>query len=220
MSARVTREEHPLAAVVMHWVHLASFFLLAATGLLIHTPLSGAVTMGAVRQTHFIAMFVFIATTVVRVYWAFFGAGSADTGGTELRRDWRHFALSGSDWRALGQWVSYYLFVRRTRPPTPKYNPLQKLVYGWVVPLAIVVMALTGFALWQPTMAAMSWLTWALGGLSAVRLAHYFTMWVMIAIVIVHVYLAIAEDVAELPNMLSASSGERPESREHGAADA
>ena len=151
MSEKESRQEHPLPAVLMHWVHLVSFLVLIVTGLMIHTPVPQVAPMVTVQQIHFISMYVFILTTVVRIYWAFFGAGSANVASTKMISDYKHFALTKFDWRTMGQWLKYYLFMRKTRPYTAKYNPLQKITYGFLFPLGTLFMALTGFALFgQP----------------------------------------------------------------------
>jgi Ni/Fe-hydrogenase 1 B-type cytochrome subunit len=202
MSEKESRLEHPLPAVVLHWVHLLSFFALILTGLYIHSPVPNLSTMAWMRNVHFITMYVFILTTVIRIYWAFFGKGSADVASVKQVRDYKHFALNKFDLRTLGQWVRYYLFLRKTRPYAPKYNPLQKLAYGWFFPLVILFMALTGFALFTPTAAAMSWFTNFMGGQNGVRLWHFWGMWVLVIVFLVHLYLVFAEDFKELPNML------------------
>lgn len=201
MSHMVTQSEHPLPAVLIHWMHLASFLALAVTGILIHGHYAG-VSMQAVRQVHFVVMYVFVLTTIVRVWWAFLGRGSSTAGSTAIVRDYKHFAITGSDIRALPSWVGYYLFLRKTRPYTEKYNPLQKLTYTVLFPLGVVVMALTGAAMFPPAAAAMRWLTDLLGGLNAVRLWHYMAMWVLLVFTLIHVYLVFAEDVVQAPLML------------------
>lgn len=194
MAHRLTRLQHPWPAVIMHWAHLVSFFVLIATGLQIHAHTAWFGPMSAVRTAHFLAMFVFLATTVVRLYWAFFGAGSAALGGLKRHPDWRHFVVTGREWREIGEWLRYYLFLRKTRPHTAKYNPLQKLTYGVLFPVGIVVMALSGFALYEPTASAFAWVAVMLGGLNAARLVHYLAMWVLIALFMVHLYLVLVED--------------------------
>jgi Ni,Fe-hydrogenase I cytochrome b subunit len=93
---------------------LLSFFVLIATGLAIHAGSNAIGTIGFVRQTHFVAMFVFVLTTVTRIYWAFFGAGSAPTGGLVRHPDWRR--LTGVDWKFIPA-LGYYLFLRKAHPP-------------------------------------------------------------------------------------------------------
>jgi Ni/Fe-hydrogenase 1 B-type cytochrome subunit len=210
MESIVTREEHPLPAVVMHWLHLASFFTLAFTGFYIHGPFfAGA--MGAARQLHFVAMSVFVLTTVVRVYWAFAGAGSATAGERTRTPDWRHFGREPAFRGAAWQTVRYYLFLRPTHPATGKYNPLQKTAYVAMLPL-VAWMALTGLAIWTPTASTLSGLTYAAGGLVVMRVAHYLGMWVLLVVVAVHVYLVVAEAPHQLFAMLfGVESGPAPE---------
>lgn len=202
MAHKLTRAQHPLPAVLMHWAHLVAFFVLIATGLQIHAHSHWFGTIQAVRQTHFVAMYVFILTTVVRIYWAFFGAGSAPTGKLRRQPDYKTFAMSGSDWASLPKWIAYYLFLRKTRPYTEKYNPLQKLTYMLLFPLGILVMALTGFALFSPTAEVFGWVTAVLGDLNGVRLTHYLAMWVLIVFFMIHLYLVFAEDPLEAGVML------------------
>jgi Ni/Fe-hydrogenase 1 B-type cytochrome subunit len=199
MAEHATRSEHPLPAVIMHWVHILSFFLLIVTGFVIHAHVTSV--FGAIRQTHFIAMYVFLLTAITRIYWAFAGGGSSPMGKTYKVRDWRFFILNGQDWRLLGRWIAYYLFIRKTRPFTDKYNPLQKLTYGVLFPLGIIVLALTGFSMFQPTQAGMAWFANIFGGLNGVRLIHYWAMWVMIVFFAIHLYLALFEDVVQVPLM-------------------
>lgn len=199
---KLSRLEHPLPAVIMHWSHLVSFLLLIATGLQIHAHTTWFGSIQAVRQVHFVAMFVFVLTAVVRVYWAFLGGGSAALGGVKRHDDWRFFALSAADVRSLPEWLKYYLFIRKTKPHTVKYNPLQKLTYVALFPAGIVVMALTGFALFEPTATAMGWFAGLLGGLNGVRLVHYLAMWVMIVFFMIHLYLVVVEEPKQAAVML------------------
>jgi len=202
MSHKFTRLEHPWPAVLMHWAHLLSFFVLIATGLQIHAHSGWFGTIGLVRQVHFIAMYVFVLTTVVRIYWAFFGAGSAALGGLVRHRDWRFFALDGADVKSTPSWIAYYLFLRKNKPHVVKYGSLQKLTYAILFPLGILVMALTGFSMFAPTAGAMLWYTNLLGGLNVVRLVHYFAMWVLIMFFMIHFYLVVVEEPSQAAIML------------------
>jgi Ni/Fe-hydrogenase 1 B-type cytochrome subunit len=199
MATFTTREEHPLPAIVMHGVHLVSMFALIFSGFYIHYPFfAGA--MGVLRATHFIAMFVLIATAVVRVYWAFAGSGSAGSGSRRKVPDWTHFFPEKAN-RGQGlESLKYYMFLRRTHPRTAKFNTLQKSTYVlWL--LLIVVQAITGFAMWAPTAAGLQPLTYALGGVTQVRVDHYLVMWLFIVTLMIHVYLSVAEAWVQLPIM-------------------
>jgi len=201
MTGSTTREEHPLPAVVMHGVHLVSMFLLIFSGFYIHYPFfPGA--MGVMRTTHFVAMSVFIITAVLRVYWAFAGRGSADPGSRRLVPDWKHFAPEAANRGELLETLKYYLFLRPGHPRSAKYNTLQKGTYVlWL--LLIALQAITGFAMWQPTAGAFVPLTYALGGVTQVRVDHYLIMWLFIVTLMIHIYLAVAEGMIQLPLMFA-----------------
>ena len=203
MQHKLTRLEHPWPAVLMHWAHLLSFFVLIATGLAIHAHSNVLGSIQLVSQVHFIVMYVFVLTTIARIYWAFFGAGSATLGGLVRHADWRHFGLTSADFKAMPQWLAYYLFVRKTRPHCIKYNPLQKLTYVGLFPLGILVMALSGFAMFAPTAGAMMWFANIFGGLNGVRLMHYLTMWILICFFMIHLYLVIVEEPSQAAVMLA-----------------
>lgn len=184
----------------MHWVHLVSFLTLAVTGILIQQAPLG-VPMEMVRNIHFILMFIFVATTVVRIYWALVGR-SANSGSTLVIPDRIHFGIEKSNRGQFFQYIKYYTFLRRTRPPVPKYNPLQKMTYSLLFPLGVLWMALTGFSIWTNTAAAMSWFTNLVGGLDQMRLLHYFGMWAMIVFFMIHLYLVAVEEPLQFLTML------------------
>lgn len=200
MAHKLTVEEHPWPAVLMHWTHAVSFISLIVTGILIHTaPLN--VPMQTVRSIHFVMMFVFISTTVARIYWALVG-WSANGGQTEMVRDYTHFGIEKSSRGLFWEYLKYYLFIRRTRPEVAKYNPLQKLTYTLLFPVGVLWMALTGFALWTNTAAAMSWFTNMSGGLDTVRVLHYLGMWAMTVFWLIHFYLVLVEEPGQMATML------------------
>jgi Ni/Fe-hydrogenase 1 B-type cytochrome subunit len=194
-----TRQEHPLPAVLMHWTHVVAMAALILSGLYIHYPfIAGA--MGGMRTAHFVFAFVLIATVVVRVYWMFFGAGSAGSGSTRRVPDWTHFAPERANRGQMLETLKYYLFLRSTHPRSGKFNTLQKSTYAlWL--LLIVAQAVTGFAMWSATRAAFEPLTYMLGGTEMVRVDHYLLMWLFIVTLMIHIYLSVAEAWAQVPIM-------------------
>lgn len=173
----------------MHYSHLLSIFALSFTGFYIHYPFfAGA--MGLMRNTHFVFMFVLIFVALARVYWALFGQGTAATGGTQKIRDYKFFGPQKENKGTMAGTVKYYTFLQKESPPVIKYNGLQKGTYVlWLV--MIVAQALTGFALWTPTAGALLPMTYALGGVIAVRMIHYLIMWLFLITTAIHVYLAV-----------------------------
>ncbi len=202
-----TREEHPLPAVIMHAVHLVSLILLIFTGFYIRSPFFDGF-MGYAITIHQITMWTFVLTTITRVYWAFFGAGSAPPGGRVRVRDYRWFRPFRQKGEATaGETLKYYLFMRKTYPSVYKFNPLQKTMYLVWAFILIPLTLLTGLCLWAPTKSFFEPFTYALGGLSAMRSYHYLLMWIFICTAAIHLYLVIAEVARELPLMFAWREG-------------
>lgn len=192
-----TREEHPLPAVLMHAVHLLSLVLLVFTGFYLHSPFfDGAMTW--MRNIHFIAMWTFLFTTVIRIYWAFFGAGSAPPGSRHKHPDYKWFSPFRREGEStLWQTLKYYLFLRKTYPSVYKFNPLQKYTYLTFAFILVPLSALTGLMIWAPTQSFFEPLTYWLGGLAAMRGYHYLIMWAFIILVGIHFYLTLSEVARE-----------------------
>lgn len=193
-----TREEHPLPAVIMHWAHLIALAVLIFTGFYIYSPFFAGF-MATARSLHFVFMFVFIYVAIIRVYWAFVGR-SAAPGERRTIRDIRFFLPQPENRGKLIETIKYYLFLRQTHPRTAKYNPLQKGTYiFWLV--LVILQAITGFAIWTPTMEFFQPLTYVFGGLMMMRIIHYLIMWLFIVTVALHIYLTLVEALPELPLM-------------------
>lgn len=199
VSKHETREEHPLVALVTHWVHLVAMAVLIFTGFFIHSPFYNG-SMAVNKTFHLIFAWILIATGVVRIYWAFFGAGSAPCCKREKTPDYKFFFPQKENRGKLLPMIQYYLFLRPTHPRTAKYNPLQKGAYVFLIVLILIQMT-TGFELWTPTASFFSPLTYLLGGPVTVRAIHYLVAWLFIAIIALHIYLAAAESLHEIPLM-------------------
>ncbi len=194
------KEEHPLPAVLLHWAHLVSMIVLGFTGFFIHYPFA-ALPMGWMRQSHFIFMYVLVAVLVIRVYYVFFGAGTSNVAGSRVKmRDTKNFWFQPENKGRLVEVAKYYLFFRKTHPATGKYNPLQKVTYGfWAI--LILMQAVTGFAMYWPAWGWFASLNIWVGGLMMMRTLHWFIMWLFLITVALHSYLSLAEDVAAFPLM-------------------
>ena len=176
--------------VVTHWINLVSMIFLIITGFMIHFPVPG--TMGICRGLHVFFGFVIFINCVVRVILSFF-VKSSPTGGTRKQvRDIKTWLPQKDNRHQAGAWIKYYLFMKKDHPLSAKLGVPQKLSY-LLIPILIVLMFLTGLALWMPTAGAMMWLTNAWGGAMSIRIIHYFGMFVFIIFMFIHVYLANVE---------------------------
>lgn len=192
-----TREEHPLPAVIMHAIHLLSLALLIISGFYIHSPFFGG-GMGIMQTIHQITMWTFLFTTITRIYWSFFGAGSAPPGGRIRHPDYKWFSPFRKKGEAtFKETIKYYLFMRKTYPSVYKFNPLQKTTYLIWAFVLVPLVTVTGLAIWEPTLSFFEPMTYALGGLAAMRGYHYLIMWIFIITVGIHLYLVSAEVARE-----------------------
>ncbi len=66
------------------------------------------------------------------------------------------------------------------------YNMVQKAFY-WGVLFAILMMILSGLAIWKPVQ--LGWLSWLMGGFAIARVVHFLFMSAIVAFIVVHVTL-------------------------------
>jgi Ni/Fe-hydrogenase 1 B-type cytochrome subunit len=190
-----------------HWVTVISIGVLTVTGIYIATPFVGTTgpasnqyLMGTMRFIHFVMAFVFTASALFRIYWAF-------VGNTYAR--WKQFlpvnAVRRRDTRRM---LGYYVFLRREPPAEVGHNPLAGMTYLVVFAL-FLLQIITGFALFSlpfekgtfwPT--AFGWIIVAFGA-QPVRLVHDIIMWLLLAFTIHHVYSCILIDLEEHSGLVS-----------------
>ena len=189
------KEAHPLPFVITHWINLVCMIVLILSGFYIHYPLFGGL-MGVCRGMHVGCGIIITINCIVRVILAFV-LKSAPTGGTRsVVRDYKTWLPQANNRHMLGEWVKYYLFFKKEHPLGAKLGVPQKLSY-LLIPICLLFMAWTGFALWIPTS------TWGISqflinawGVMNIRVVHYFMMFVFIIFMCIHVYLANIEGIA------------------------
>jgi Ni/Fe-hydrogenase 1 B-type cytochrome subunit len=191
---------------ITHWLNVACILVLSVTGYYIASPFiltHGAATdqflMGTVRFTHFVAAFVFTASVLFRLYWAFAGNRYAR---------WSQFLpVRRGRQRALLRMVGFYTFLRRQPPAEIGHNPLAGVTYiGLYVLFALQIF--TGFALYSQPYHGGFWPTvfgWSITvfGAQPIRLVHDIVMWLIIAFTIHHVYSAVLIDIEERSGLVS-----------------
>ena len=196
------REAHPLPFVVTHWVNLICMILLILTGFLIHFPFVPEV-MGIARGTHIFCGIALTLNCLVRVILAFF-VKSAPTGGTRKTvTDYKTWLPQKDNRHQAGAWIKYYLFIKKDHPLSAKLGVPQKITY-LLVPILILIMAYTGFSLWSVTAELPFFAAGVdlVGGAMSMRIIHYFLMYVFIAFMFIHIYLANIEGLAPSKLML------------------
>ncbi len=191
-----------------HWVNVACIVVLSFTGYYIGNPWIlvssrewyGPYFMGIMRYTHFVTAFVFIASLLLRTYWAFAGNEWAS---------WRNLFpfLTAEGRKGMGDALKYYLFLRREPPEVVGHNALAGLTYAVIVFLYFL-QTVTGFALLGEVNTSGIWyqLTgWIFRFVSNqdLRLVHHLIMWLLIAFAVHHVYAAMLIDNEEGNGLMS-----------------
>lgn len=193
-----------------HWVNALCLVVLAVTGYWIGNPLpsvpgeaSDNFLMGYIRFAHFAAAYIFAIGFLGRLYWAFVGNHYA----REL------FVLPVNKlswWKEVWHEVRWYLFLAHEPKKYVGHNPLGQLAIFSLFTVTSVFMMVTGFALygegtgpgsWAHTL--FGWVIPLLGQSQDVHTWHHLGMWVLITFVIIHVYVAIREDILSRQSLIS-----------------
>ena len=95
--------------------------------------------MTVVRGIHFFFAAVLIVTSLVRVWYMFFGA----------HRDAGQFIPGWSDLKKLPSIINYYAYIGKEPVITKKYNPLQMITYCLAI-LLVLFQIISGLALFFP----------------------------------------------------------------------
>jgi len=196
---------------IWHWVNALAIILLVITGYFIGSPLptmSGEASdhylMGYIRFIHFATGYVLAIGFAGRVYWAI-------AGNSHAREIFLHNILKKSYWEGLWHEIKWYLFMVKEPKAYLGHNPLAIFFMHWMFVWGTVFMIFTGFALygegagydsWQYTLFS-SWIIPLFGQSQDVHTFHHLVMWYLVVFIIVHVYVAIREDIMSRQSMVS-----------------
>ncbi|HEY4743828.1 MAG TPA: Ni/Fe-hydrogenase, b-type cytochrome subunit [Desulfuromonadaceae bacterium] len=182
-----------------HWINVMSIVVLCVTGFFIGTPFSfgrsaSDFTMGWIRFFHFTAAYLFTVSVISRMIWSLIG---------NRYSGWREFfpLATAKGREKMVRMLRYYLLIDREVPETVGHNPLATSAYV-VLFFIYSLMILTGFALYaehapgSPMYRIMGFM-YALFSSQGMRLAHHFSMWLIVGFVINHIYSAWLMDIKE-----------------------
>ena len=192
-----------------HWINALSILVLAVTGYLIGSPLpsvpgeaSEHFLMGYIRFAHFAAGYIFAVGMLVRIYWAIIGNHHA-------KEIFMPPLFQKSWWAGMWFHIRWYLFLEKTPKKYLGHNPLALLAM-FIFVLLSFFMLFTGFALysegtgmdsWQGRM--FGWVIPFMGQSQDVHTWHHLGMWGMCVFVMLHMYIAIREDIMGRTTMIS-----------------
>jgi thiosulfate reductase cytochrome b subunit len=191
-------QEHPALVRIAHWLQALAMFVMIGSGWRIYNsvpifgnyrfptwatlggdpPLSKIAHMDPgvanALNWHFTGMWLLAASYLIFML---------------------HGALSGHFWRHLLPLRPRDIFRDFVAAATFKlghrlgeYNAVQRAAY-WGVLFAILMMILTGLAIWKPVQ--LSWLTALFGGYPTARVLHFLFMAAICLFIVVHVALVI-----------------------------
>ena len=201
--------EAPLRA--WHWINALAIYALMLTGWFIAHPLptmpgeaSDHFLMGYIRFVHFTAAYIFVIGLVFRIYWMIVG--------NEHARQIFFPPLFNREWWG-GVWheIKWYLFFAKEPRKYTGHNPLPTFFMHFVLLWGSIFMSITGLALygegtqagsWAHTMFT-SWVIPLFGQSQDVHTWHNLGMWYIMTFVIIHMYVAIREDIMSRQSIIS-----------------
>lgn len=219
MSAQSTHQTHVEPAVYVyeapirlwHWIQFFAIATLCVTGYLIGSPLPSQpgeaynhFLMGYIRFAHFSAAYIFIIGFLFRIYWAF-------VGNVHAREIFLPPIFRAEYWKGVWHEIKWYLFLVREPKKYSGHNPLAILAMHVMFVWGTIFIILTGLALfgegtqagsWQYEWFS-SWITPLFGQPQAVRTAHHLAMWYLVTFILVHIYVAIREDIMSRQSIVS-----------------
>ncbi|MDK1376544.1 MULTISPECIES: Ni/Fe-hydrogenase, b-type cytochrome subunit [unclassified Sinorhizobium] len=199
-----------------HWGNAFSILTLALTGYFIGSPLpsvsgeaSANYLMGDIRFIHFAVAQILSVLLILRLYWVFVGNVHA--------RQIFYVPMRGRFWKECLHEVRWYMFMARQPKRHVGHKPLARLTMFFMFTLPLLFMVITGFALYSEGAGRDSW-EYALFGWvfsiwpnsQEIHTLHHLGMWVILVFVIVHIYVAVREDIISRQSIVSSMiSGER-----------
>ena len=195
---------------IWHWVNALCVVLLCVTGYLIGKPLpsvpgeaSFSYAFGYVRLIHFGAGQVLAVALLYRIFWAFLGNHHAHQ--LFLPPVW-----SGKWWQEVWHEVRWYAFLEKIPKKYVGHNPLAQLAMFGTFLLPLLLNVFTGFALYaegagieSAWYTAFGWVFSIFGDSFTVHTVHRLTMWVIVCFTVVHIYVAVREDIMSRQSLVS-----------------
>ncbi|GAA6177737.1 Ni/Fe-hydrogenase, b-type cytochrome subunit [Sulfitobacter pacificus] len=196
---------------IWHWIQAFSILALAGTGYLIGAPLPSVggeaydhYVMGYIRWIHFVAAYLVIIGFVFRIYWAFVGNSHA-------REIFAPPVWRPSFWGEVWHEIKWYAMLTKEPKKYVGHNPLAILTMHVLYVWGTIFMIFTGLALygegtgpgtWQHTWFT-TWIIPLFGQSQDVHTWHHLGMWLIICFVIIHIYVAVREDIMSRQSIIS-----------------
>lgn len=195
-----------------HWINAFAILALCITGYFIASPLpsvsSGEASehyvMGYMRFVHFASAYIFVIGFVFRAYWAI-------VGNSHSREIYLPRIFSKDFWEEVWHEIKWYCFLAKEPKKYTGHNPLAILSMHTLFIWGSIFMIISGLALygegagmssWQYQLFS-SWFIPLMGQSQDVHTYHHLIMWVIIVFAIVHIYVAVREDIMSRQSIIS-----------------
>lgn len=208
---------HDAPSRVWHWANFFCMIALCVTGYLIGAPLpavggeaSSHFLMGNIRFIHFAVGEVFSVLFIFRFYWAFKAGGYSRQMflPSFWEKTWRQGFFKQIKWNML------------LLPKAPRYvglNPLGALAVLVMFVLPAIITIFTGFAMLGEAAGHESLLRQVMNFMFVLfpnsmefHFLHRICMWIMVLFAIIHIYIAVHDDMHSRQTLISSMlSGER-----------
>ncbi|ALV27888.1 Ni/Fe-hydrogenase, b-type cytochrome subunit [Pannonibacter sp. Q-1] len=196
---------------IWHWVNASAILVLCVTGYFIGSPPPSAgqheaydqFLFGYIRFAHFAAGMILTVGFLGRIYWAIFGNHHA-------RQLFYLPVLNGHWWREIWFEIRWYLFLESEPKKYIGHNPLAQLAMFFFITLGTSFMIVTGMALYAEGAGQGSlyddlfgWVIGLAGNTQRLHTLHHLGMWWIVIFMIVHIYVAIREDIMSRQSIVS-----------------
>lgn len=196
---------------IWHWVNAAAILVLCITGYFIGSPLPSVgqheaynqFIFGYIRFAHFAAGMILTVGFLGRAYWAIIGNHHA-------RQLFYLPVWNGHWWREVLFEIRWYLFLEREPKKYVGHNPLAQLAMFFFITLGVGFMIVTGLALYAEGAGQGSifddlfgWVIALVGNTQRLHTLHHLGMWWILIFMIVHIYVAIREDIMSRQSIVS-----------------
>ena len=158
---------------------------------------------GYIRFAHFAAGMILAVGFFGRMYWALVGNHHA-------KQLFYVPVFSGTYWKELLFELRWYLFLEREPKKYVGHNPLAQLAMFCFITLGMGFMIVTGFALYAEGAGQGSgyhllfgWVQDWVKNTQRLHTLHHLGMWWIVIFMIVHIYVAIREDIMSRQSIVS-----------------
>lgn len=194
-----------------HWVNALAIMVLCLTGWFIGSPppsmqiaeATHQFVFGYIRFAHFAAGMILTVGFFGRIYWACVGNHHA-------KQLFLIPLFNKHWWKEIFFEIRWYMFLEKEPQKYVGHNPLAQLAMFGFITLGSTFMIISGWALYSEGAGQGSfadkvagWFLTLVGNSQAVHSLHHMGMWFILIFVIIHIYVAIREDIMSRQSMVS-----------------